>query len=553
MLTLLAALLTGCPYLDPWDALPAVQGEHWLRLVQVTDIHITDEESPARIIAMDSFVAASWRPHEAYAAQVLDATCRLINRIHALGRLRGDGPVDFVLFSGDLADNAQYNELRWFIDTVDGGWVVPDSGALDGPFSPLAEDINPNLPFRAAGLSKDIPWYAAIGNHDILDAGNFFIDRSAPDPVDWVAPVSPIVGQFLGLGDLSPPQTSLIPTGSQSLAVLNAGDPEPIDPHTLQLVPELLQPGAVVPDPNRHYLSKRIFIRELFNTRSFPAGHGFAPSSTLTGIAQYSFRPRTDVPIRVIVMDSEGLDAIPGYLGADGVVSLADFEGFLKPQVRAAKAAGEYVIVVTHHPTTDWGQPVAGVVVTPEAFIGYLASQPNILAHVTGHTHYHGLITHEGPYPYPEFITASLIDYPQEARTIDVYYDRRNEVFHLRSTFVTHAAFPRGLCTHDYGSLRRPGRTGLGAACEHARLVRPRVLFAGRPGDQGGRANRIRNRQRSVAAADTRGAHLHHLPAPPTALNARLKRLLNRSPAAYLTVGSRDHEGTMRASASGAE
>jgi len=442
--------LAGCPYLEPWDLRPAASGEHWLRFVQVTDIHIVDDESPARIVKMDSYKAGAWRPQEAYAAQVLDATCRLINRIHYGGQLTGHGPVDFVLVTGDVAENAQYNEVRWFIDTMDGGWVTPDSGDLDGPQRPIAAEINPHLPFKAAGLAKDIPWYVLIGNHDNLCVGNFSIDRTSPDPEEWRAPVGPVVGSFLGLPNLSPPQDALIPTGDQSLAILRAGDPEPIDPHTYQLDMDLLQAGPITPDPNRHFMSKRLFIAEHFKTRSFPGGHGFDATSTLTGEAHYTFRPKRDVPVRVIVIDSVGPDAVPGYLGASGAVALAEFEGFLKPQIRAAKAAGEYVILATHHPSIDIKKPTLVPCVTAEVFTSYLASQPNILAHICGHMHYHDVIMHAGPYPYPEFLTASLIDYPQQVRMLDVYYDSRNKTFELRSTFLSHTDDPTRLSEESY-------------------------------------------------------------------------------------------------------
>lgn len=400
---------------------------------------MVDDESPARIVAFDAFKSGSWRPQEAFAAQVLDATIRLINRVHLGGQVVGNGPVDFVLVSGDVSESGQYNEVRWFIDTMDGGTVTPDSGEHDGPYRPVPADINPHLPFKAAGLSKDIPWYVLIGNHDNQLVGNFTVDRSSPDSQDWNAPMSPTVSKFLGLPDLSPPQDAFFPTGNQSLAILRAGDPEPIDPYTCQLKTDALQAGAIVPDPDRHYMSKQLFIAEHFKTKSFPGGHGFDATSALTGDAHYTFRLKRDIPLRVIVIDSVGPDAIQGFIGASGAITMGEFNGYLKPKMRAAKEAGEYVILVSHHPSTDIVKPTVMPCVTEAEFTSYLATQPNLIAHVCGHMHYHDVIMHSGPYPYPEILTGSLIDYPQEVRMLDVYYDRRAKTFNLRSTFLSYA------------------------------------------------------------------------------------------------------------------
>ena len=68
--------------LGPLDLLPGPEGEHWLRFVHLSDVHIADTESPARLVTMDAFLSPAWRPQEAYSTQVLDATCRAINRIH---------------------------------------------------------------------------------------------------------------------------------------------------------------------------------------------------------------------------------------------------------------------------------------------------------------------------------------------------------------------------------------------------------------------------------------------------------------------------------------
>jgi 3',5'-cyclic AMP phosphodiesterase CpdA len=73
--------------------------------------------------------------------QVAAAMVRAVREI-AAAPLSG-APIDLAAVTGDATDNCQRNELRSYIDLLDGGQVLPDSGdpqRYEGVAGPQVED-----------------------------------------------------------------------------------------------------------------------------------------------------------------------------------------------------------------------------------------------------------------------------------------------------------------------------------------------------------------------------------------------------------------------------
>jgi metallophosphoesterase (TIGR03768 family) len=417
------------PGIDPVKRLDLMAADHssasavktvrFLNFFTITDIHITDKESPAQAIylGLKDGIASAYSAVMLYTTHVLDAAVQTINAIHK------QNPIDFGISLGDTCNNTQYNELRWYIDVLDGKLITPSSGAHAG-----ARAIDYQKPFKAAGLDKTIPWHQTLGNHDhfwmgtnpvsdylreahvgedILKMGDILTDPEGIDKRDF----------YMGVLDCRTPYGEII--GAGPVSSTNA--------------------PKIAADPGRRSLSKKEWMREFFTTSSNPVGHGFTLANIDNDFASYSFEPKSNIPVKVIVLDdTQREDDIDFHGYGHGSLDNARYD-WLVGELDKGQAEGKLMIIAAHAPIG---------VEKPESFIGWwsrspvpekmlvdkLHTYPNLILWIAGHRHVNAVTAFKSPddarpeLGFWQVETSSLRDFPQQFRTFEIVRNSDNTI-----------------------------------------------------------------------------------------------------------------------------
>lgn len=371
----------GQPLLDRTELAPRARVVRTLAtFAQLTDAHVVDTQSPARVPFLDRLgppFQSTFRPQETLTGQVLAATVRSLNQMR----------LDAVVETGDLVDNDQANEYSEALAVLRGGVVHPDSGALGYQGVQAASNGDPlyyrpgvdaprhpgllgraERSFQSPGLRA--PWYPVVGNHEVLVQG---IVRPTARTEAIATGSSRVIG--LAPGVSVPSESQLSDAGVDRL--LAQGLPGPA--------------VRTTPDPSRRELGATSAIRRLIAA----SGHGRLDR----GLLDYSF----DIGpwVRAIVLDATRR----GY-GSTGLIRPRQL-AWLRTQLKIA--GNRRVLVFTHQPLpySEGGQQA----------LALLDQDPRVVAAIAGHTHRNSIVPRRSPAGGYWLVTsASLIDYPQQAR-----------------------------------------------------------------------------------------------------------------------------------------
>jgi metallophosphoesterase (TIGR03767 family) len=399
---------------------------------------IADPDSP--LSALVPYIG-TYRAQEFLTTQVLEAMVVAANEI-SHGPMTG-APIDAVVITGDVVDNAQSNELNWYKTILDGGKVEPKSGAAekseashssnpdtydihyyhpDGP-PPGCEADRPHTlhgfphfkgllaasekAFNAQGLRHK--WLAVHGNHDALLQGT-----AAPtEKLDELVKGNQKLSALKSMDDLG---TLFEGFGEVGPAIYPGVD------H--------LETVSVSSDARR----KLVKIEEWVDIHT-ECGHDHGLDREQEKIA-YWYRD-INKQVRLIA-----LDTVNQFGGWQGCIHREQFE-WLEQILESSK--DKYIVLSSHHPLDNLFNgyvPEGELKPALEKEVRELLERyPNVILWFSGHVHDHKIQESkraDGRHAFWEIRTGSHIDWPQQSRIIEIMKVENDQLV-IGTSIIDHA------------------------------------------------------------------------------------------------------------------
>jgi 3',5'-cyclic AMP phosphodiesterase CpdA len=374
------------------DAAP--KGEAIACIAHISDLHVTDAQSPARFEFVNREsedprfreLLTMQRPQETLNTHAIAAMVRTINNV--AGPITGSA-VQIVAMTGDAVDNTQRNELANFLALFDGGVVRPDSGAPGYEGVQLA-DWPGEIFWKPGGRQDDDLFQKALGfprHPGLLD--------KAMQPFRCEGLRAPWIGCWgnheevcQGVGIVTPALASAM-AGSRKAVELPPGLDRDAAVETFVHHPELFMSGAsiaVSADPERRPIKRSEFMPEAYSAHDMGE-------------------------VRFIT-----LNTVCGAGGADGSF---DTEQLLWLEQKLDEVPERLVVVLSHHGYETLSNPRGEQ--NADALLALLLRFENVVLWLNGHIHANR-ITPRGS--FWEVTTSSLVDWPCQARLIEIFRTR---------------------------------------------------------------------------------------------------------------------------------
>ncbi|WP_264354288.1 TIGR03767 family metallophosphoesterase [Pseudarthrobacter sp. MM222] len=438
----------------------------------ITDTHVLDAANPGRLIFLwqysdfsEEFPSSTrFRPQDLFTVHVLDATIRKFNDVR-----RGpvsQRPLDCLVTTGDLTNAYALSELTAAMGAFEGTPVTAHpGGGYQGvqdhgpaplelsksiwhpePESSLIPPDNwktshgyPTVPGLLAAAVKPVlaegaefPWYIGFGNHD--ESGRAVSNSPKDKFVD-----------ALRIGNRLPIR---LPRGMDTSDFWKKVEASS-ETDRRSLI-DSMPSRTVRASTLRRPFSKAEFVDALpANGTPVPSDSGrgakttpyytFEISPGVLGIMLNTASP--DGGIKA-VLDAPQAEWLEEQLGR---VSRTAYDAKGKPI--KSDVQDRLVVLFSHHPLSsfDKDEPSSDGSPPPlnrSAVLDLLSRFPNVIAWMNGHIHKHRVTPHEGKHEkggFWEITTASLIDYPQQSRIVELL-DNGDGTLSIVATLIDHSS-----------------------------------------------------------------------------------------------------------------